>query len=260
MPPRKLSDLPGAAERQARLLAEINADANAAMARAEAEVAARPGAASAATRPLAGSPSGPSRALVPAPIPAPAASPDRATTYPDALSAELASLGDTLDMMATLTASVSDRVDGQTAALAKLAGVAAEARQAAFAARTQADPGKLATEVERVLGAALLPHLRGIVGAVERLDRAGGDRESLHQLRGQASDLARDLRRARERAALWRARLPGIGAASLLLVLVLIVALPRLALSHPLGCRLLGGDWRDWTLSGDGTSCRFEWP
>lgn len=214
---------------------------------------------------LLGQPAGdqakaPGRALVPAPVPA--APSDRAASPlpPDALAAELASLGETLDMMATLTASVSDRVDGQTAALTKLAGVAAEARQAAFAACAQADPGRLAAEVEQALGKALLPHLRGMVAAVERLDRAGGDRESLVQLRGQASDLARDLRRARERAALWRARLPGIAAAALLLVLALLVAAPRLMADHAATCRLMGGEWWDYRAWGDGTSCKFERP
>ena len=184
--------------------------------------------------PAAGAAKAPSRALVPTEASA-AAPPDGASS----LAAELNDLTRTLDVLATIAASVSDRVDDQTSALGKLTGTVAEARQAAFAARAQADPGKLAAEVERV-------------------DRAGGDRESLGKLRGQASDLARDLRRAQEQAALWRARLPGIGAASLLLVLALLVLAPRFAADHPATCRLMGGEWRDYTEWGDGTRCLFE--
>lgn len=203
----------------------------------------------------------PGRALVPTgappdPGPAAAAPPDGTA----ALAAELNDLTRTLDVLATIVASVSDRVDGQTDALAKLAGTAAETRQVAFAARAQSDPGKLAAEVGQALNKALLPRLDELAGAVAGLDRMGEERSATSKLQGQAMDLARDLRLARERAALWRARLPGIGLAALLLVLALLVLVPRVVASHPMGCRLMGGDWRDWSTYGDGTSCRFEWP
>lgn len=51
-------------------------------------------------------------------------------------------LRETLDMIGTVLASVSDRVDGQTDALDRLVKTATEARQAAFAARSQTDPAK----------------------------------------------------------------------------------------------------------------------
>ena len=161
-------------------------------------------------------------------------------------------------MLATIVASVSDRVDGQTEALGKLAGTAAEARQAAFAARAQADPGKLAAEVSGALDRALLPRLRELHGAVERLDRRDEEQNALGRLKGQVADLTRDLRQTRERAALWRARLPGIGAAAVLLMLALLVLAPRFAADHPATCRLMGGEWRDYTEWGDGIRCQFE--
>jgi len=197
----------------------------------------------------------PSRALVLTGAPG-AVPPDG----PAALAAELNDLTRTLDVLATIVASVSDRVDGQTDALAKLAGTAAETRQAAFAARAQADPGKLASEVGQALNKALLPRLDELADAVARLDRMDEQRNAYGKLQGQAMDLARDLRLARERAALWRARLPGLGLVALLLVLALLVLVPRVIASHPMGCRLMGGDWREWSSYGDGTSCRFEWP
>lgn len=233
MPPRKPGD-PADAERRARLLAEINADADAAMARAAADATA------------------PGRALVPSPAPAAPSS--------DPLGAELASLGETLDMVATLVASASDRVDGQTAALTKLTGTVAEARQAAFAARAQSDPGKLATAMSEAFTVALLPRLRELAGAVERLGRMDEERTTYGRLQGQVADLGRDLRRERERAALWRARLPGIGAAALVLILALLALAPRLMADYPITCLFMGGDWGDYRDWDNGTACRFERP
>ncbi len=51
-------------------------------------------------------------------------------------------LRETLDVMGTVLASVSDRVDAQTEAMDGLVKTAIEARQAAFAARSQTDPKK----------------------------------------------------------------------------------------------------------------------
>jgi hypothetical protein len=196
----------------------------------------------------------PSRALVP--TGAPAAPPDGTA----ALAAELNDLTRTLDVLATIVASVSDRVDGQTDALAKLAGTAAETRQAAFAARAQSDPGKLASEVGQALNKALLPRLDELAGAVARLGRMDEQRNAYGKLQGQAMDLARDLRLARDRAALWRARLPGIGAAVLVLMLALLALAPRLMADHSVTCLLMGGDWGDYRDWGNGTICRFERP
>ncbi len=204
----------------------------------------------------------PGRALVPAQAPLAPLVP--ATTPPDdsaALAAELNDLNGILGELATLVASVSGRVDDQTVALNKLMGTAAETRQAAFAARSQADPGKLASEVGQALDHALLPHLRELTAAVERYGRKTEDQDgALAKLKGQASDLARDLRHARERAALWRARLPGLGAAALVVVLALLALAPRLMADYPVTCLLMGGDWGDYRGWGNGTVCHYENP
>lgn len=204
--------------------------------------------------PTASAAKAPSRALVPTGVPA--VPPDGAA----ALAAELNDLTRTLDVLATIVASVSDRVDSQTAALGKLTGTVAEARQAAFAARAQTDPGRVASEVEQAVSATLLPHLRELVAATAEVSRTARGHDSVGQLKGQVADLSHNLRRERERAALWQARLPGIGAAALLLVLALLVLMPRFAADHPATCRLMGGEWRDYTEWGDGTSCEFDRP
>ena len=53
-------------------------------------------------------------------------------------------LRETLDMLGTLVASMSDRVDGQGATLDKLARTAAETRAAAFHAKAQMDMAPVA--------------------------------------------------------------------------------------------------------------------
>ena len=49
-------------------------------------------------------------------------------------------LRETLELLSTVMASVSDRVDAQTGVLDRVNKTATEARQAAFAARSQTDP------------------------------------------------------------------------------------------------------------------------
>lgn len=68
-------------------------------------------------------------------------------------------LRETLELLATVAASVSDRVEGQSAALDRMAKVLAETRTAAFAARKQTDPrlhaDQVASLVEDRLGRTL---------------------------------------------------------------------------------------------------------
>ena len=59
---------------------------------------------------------------------------DAAPALPDA------ELRETLDLLSTVVASVSDRVDNQGNAIDKLTKTAAATRQAAFAAQKQTDP------------------------------------------------------------------------------------------------------------------------
>ena len=70
-----------------------------------------------------------------------------------------AELRESLELMATLVASVSDRVEGQASALDRVAKVLAETRTAAFTARKQTDPAgyadQVAGQVEKRLGEML---------------------------------------------------------------------------------------------------------
>lgn len=199
----------------------------------------------------------PSRALVPtqapaAPQAAPAASPGDAAL----LTAELTDMAETLDALATIVASVSDRVSDQTDALGKLTKTAAETRQAAFAARSQSDPGQLAAEVNQALNDAMVPRLRELTAATAELTRtAQAHGEARNRAEGQVLDMKRELRAARADTLRWKGYLGSALLGGVVLALALLLALPRFVGAHPLGCRMMSG----YFAQGDtGTSsCLF---
>lgn len=93
-------------------------------------------------------------------------------------------LREALELLATITASVSDRVDGQTDALDRMAKALAETRTAAFAARKQTDPARtadqVAAQVEHRLG-HLLGDLRKSTTALgQKTATAGRTLDDLH--------------------------------------------------------------------------------
>lgn len=151
---------------------------------------------------------------------------------------------ETLDALATIVASVSDRVDGQTDALGKLAGTAAETRQAAFAARAQSDPGQLAAEVTDALNEAMVPRLRELTTAVAELTRtAQAHGETRNRAETQLLDMKRELRAARADTLRWRGYLGGALLGGVALALALTLVLPRIVPPTAFICHLAGGTW-----------------
>ena len=169
-----------------------------------------------------------------------------------------AHLRETLDLLAELVASISDRVDAQTEALGRMSKTAAEARQAAFAAKAQTDSKAYGDLVGQTISGRVAEHLddiRHLSGAlcqtalqVDRtLKEASIDQgQRLHaiHLREQKVDRFRAWTR-------WLA----IGLPVLFALLLMIV--PRLVALHPTGCTLLGGNWG---LSTDYRACSFYGP
>ena len=154
-------------------------------------------------------------------------------------------LRETLDLLSTVLASVSDRVDAQGVLLDRVNKTAAEARQAAFAARAQTDPRAYGD----LVGQAIAGRAAGHLDDIEHLS------VTLHQtalevgrtLKEARDDQGRHLDAIHERErkvdAFWaKARWLAIGLPVLLALLLLIV--PRLMTLHPIGCTLLGGEWR----------------
>ena len=162
-----------------------------------------------------------------------------------------ADLAETLDLLATVVASVSDRVDAQTAALDRLTKTTAEARQAAFAAQAQTDPKFFA----KPIGQAVREQLEIPLDRLNRLYAGFSDnsRQSLHRLDELASaraDLLHALQTEKAKAQRWNKRAPFMATGTLVLVLALAITLPRVFATNPTVCAILGGD-------AVGGSCMF---
>ena len=94
--------------------------------------------------------------------PAPPRPPHLRLVDPDA-----AELRETLDLLGTLVASMSDRLDGQAAILDKLTKTAAETRTAAFHAKSQMDMRPIADAITQVMGRDIRP----IAGQMRKLQQ-----------------------------------------------------------------------------------------
>ena len=175
---------------------------------------------------------------------APAAS--SAASSPPALSD--AELHETLDLLATVVASVSDRVDAQTEALDRLTKTTAETRQAAFAAKTQTDPKYVADH----LGGAVDEKLADALILLELHAGFGEDRDEaqkqLDELTSLKADLLDSIRA--EKAQRWRSRAPFIALGGLILALAFSIVLLRVMAASSTGCAVLGGEWLSANTSG----------
>ena len=146
-------------------------------------------------------------------------------------------LPETLDLIAKLVASVSDRLDKQGEALDRLAKGQAQTQ-------ATASPDRVATTTARSIRETLVPELHKIVDTMEELN--GG--KALLRERWRAFD-REEARQGRWRFQPW-AVVVGI---PLALVLVLALLVPRAAAHASLTCRATGGTWSPATehfLSG----------
>ena len=145
-------------------------------------------------------------------------------------------------------ASVSDRVDAQTGVLDRVNKTATEARQAAFAARSQTDPkcygelvgetidGKINDNVVRM--ARMITDLRHATNATgETLQKAEEDKFAMFR---QVCD-------REEKADRLKHRLPWFASGAVVLALVLTIALPRFYASNAATCAVLGAEWTQTT-------------
>ena len=154
-------------------------------------------------------------------------------------------LRETLDLLGTVMASLSDRVDGQTAALDRLTKTAAETRSAALHARDRMDMKPVAEAIgifmERDIGPAT-NEMRALGRAVE------ADRRAVR------ADIDALLRGTTEIMEQRRRQLEGLKTRSWIPLLALVAVLIAFAtallapwglakLSGELLCRLAGGDW-----------------
>ncbi|WP_299655394.1 hypothetical protein [uncultured Jannaschia sp.] len=131
-----------------------------------------------------------------------------------------------LDLLGTLVASVSDRVEGQSDKLDKLTRTAAETRAAAFHAKAQMDLKPVADAIAKTLEKTITPLSRELVGLRRDIhaDRKAikADIDSLLQ-RTSAAIVARDRQIAGLQARSW---IPFAAIGALVLVMATAILAP----------------------------------
>ena len=154
-------------------------------------------------------------------------------------------LHETLDLLGTVLASVSDRVDAQTDALDRINKTATEARQAAFAARSQTDPktyGQMVGEtIHGAIGDTLARLARSSYHLEEQMRATQG---VLKQAAEDKLALLRDVQTREAKAARLRRSLPWLALGAVALALVLSVVLPRFMAGNVTTCAVIGGRWQ----------------
>ncbi|MGC1504180.1 MAG: hypothetical protein WA782_08545 [Sulfitobacter sp.] len=165
-------------------------------------------------------------------------------------------LRETLDLLSTVMASVSDRVDANTQVLDRLNKTATEARQAAFAAKAQTDPKAYGELVGETITGKVTEPLRLMIQVASLLDQK--TTQTLGVLKEAEKDKWDVINaiRAREVKVGWfmdRRRWFVLGA--FVLALAMTVLLPRFLASNASSCAVLGASWTTTTTGFD--ACVF---
>lgn len=163
-------------------------------------------------------------------------------------------LRETLDLLSTVLASVSDRVDAQTGAVDRLVKTATEARQAAFAARSQTDPEHYGELVGKTIDGKINDNLvrmsQMIIDLFEATSRAQATLKKAEEDKWSFLEKVRDRERKAERL---KRNLPWFGLGAFTLALVLAVMLPRFSAVNGATCAVFGGQWV--TTQSGGYAC-----
>ncbi|MEP2892370.1 hypothetical protein [Tateyamaria sp.] len=157
-------------------------------------------------------------------------------------------LRETLDLMATAVASMSNRIDGLTTVAKKQIEVSTEARIAAFAARDQTNPKKYGELVGSTIDEKINDNLvRMGQMCVDLFDASNRAQVALKKAEDDKSDALRSVWEREQNADRLRSRLPWFGLGAVVLALVMTLLLHRFIASFPSGCATLGGVWQTTT-------------
>lgn len=167
-------------------------------------------------------------------------------------------LRDTLDMVGTVLASVSDRVDAQTNSMDRLVKTATEARQAAFAAQSQTDPENYGALVGETIDGRINDNLVRMAQMINDLFIASNRaQETLKKAEEDKWEILRQVRNREEKADRLKSRLPWFVLGAVVLALAMTVLLPRFSASNPTICGVFGGEWLS-TPSGRYACVRYQ--
>lgn len=165
-------------------------------------------------------------------------------------------LRETVDLMATAVASMSNRIDGLTKAANRQIEVSTEARIAAFAARDQTNPKKYGELVGTTIDGKINDNLvRMGQMCVDLFSASNRAQDALKKAEEDKSAALREVWDREQKAERLKSRLPWFGLGALVLALVMTVALPRFLAIYPSTCAVLGASWTTTTTGVD--ACVF---
>lgn len=165
-------------------------------------------------------------------------------------------LRETLNMVGTVVASVSDRMDAQTQTMDRLVKTATEARQAAFAAQSQTDP-KLYSDIiaKTVQNKTQSAFDRIVKAGILLTSETEKTADVLDQVKKDKWDVINDIRAREAKVERTKSRLQWFGLGVVVLALGMTVMLPRFLVSNSSGCSIIGGEWTSTTTGVD--ACVF---
>ncbi|PYC46308.1 hypothetical protein DI396_16040 [Litorivita pollutaquae] len=167
-----------------------------------------------------------------------------------------AELRETLDLMATAVASMSNRIDALTTVANKQIEVSTEARIAAFAARDQTNPKKYGELVGATIDGKINDNLvRMGQMCVDLFEASKRAQDALKKADEEKSTALREVWEREQTAKQLKTRLPWFGLGAAVLALVLTVLLPRFLASNASTCAVLGASWTTTTTGVD--ACVF---
>ncbi|WP_282063918.1 hypothetical protein [Roseobacter litoralis] len=178
------------------------------------------------------------------------------TDQPDLPALSDDELRETLDLMATAIASMSNRIDDLTTVADKQIKVSTEARIAAFAARDQTDPKAFGQLVGEVIDGEIDENLGRMARmATDLLKVSNRTQEVLKKAEEDKSAALRDLWDREQKVDRFKARLPWFGLGAVVLALAMSLLLPRFLASNASACAVLGASWTTTTTGVD--ACVF---
>lgn len=165
-------------------------------------------------------------------------------------------LRETLDLLSTVLASVSDRVDAQTELLDRVNKTATEARQAAFSAKTQTDPERYGEMVGRAVAGHIGTTLNRLDATGVELSKAATRAEkTLEKVEEDQSGVYRAMRERERKVDRFKTRLPWFGLGAVVLAVAMTVGLPHFLAGDGATCAAMGAEW---TRTTDGQeACVF---
>lgn len=167
-----------------------------------------------------------------------------------------AELRETVDLMATAVASMSNRIDGLTKAANRQIEVSTEARIAAFAARDQTNPKKYGELVGATIDGKINDNLvRMGQMCVDLFEASNRAQDALKKAEEDKSAALRQVWEREQKAKRLKSRLPWFGLGAFVLALAMTVLLPRFLASNPSTCAALGASWTTTTSGVD--ACVF---